>query len=92
MSIQQAGYYKDSLAQCHETFCAIGIAYSYYHFLLLPFMAIFGFDHLAVRLWAFANDFMVFASSAIVTGVISYFLNEYSLRSAHIVYQEVIVC
>jgi hypothetical protein len=55
-------------------------------------MSIFGFDNLAARLWALASDFMVFASSPIVTGVISYFLHEYFLRSAHIVYQEVIVC
>lgn len=47
--------------------------------------------HIPVRIWAFANDFMIFASSAIVTGVLSYFLNEFSLRNAHIIYQEVIV-
>lgn len=47
--------------------------------------------HIPVRIWAFANDFMVFTSSAIVTGILSYFINEFSLRNAHIIYQEVIV-
>lgn len=35
--------------------------------------------------------FMIFASSVIVTGIVSYFLNKYRFRGAHIVYQEVIV-
>ena len=47
--------------------------------------------HIPLRLWAFANDFLVFCSSAIVTGIISYFLHNYSYRGVHVVYQEVIV-
>lgn len=34
---------------------------------------------------------MVFASAAIVTGVLSYLLNRYRFRGSHIVYEEVIV-
>ncbi len=48
-------------------------------------------QNLTLRSLASANHFMVFASSAIVTGIISYFLNRFSLRNAHIIYQEVIV-
>ncbi|KAG8405969.1 hypothetical protein J3459_019435 [Metarhizium acridum] len=34
--------------------------------------------------------FMVFASAVIITGLVSWFLNEFSFRGSHIVYQEVI--
>lgn len=44
-----------------------------------------------LRSLASASHFMVFASSTIVTGIISYFLNKFSFRNAHIIYQEVIV-
>ncbi|KYK58931.1 hypothetical protein DCS_00058 [Drechmeria coniospora] len=34
--------------------------------------------------------FMIFASAAIVMGIISYFLSQYPFRGSHVVYQEVI--
>ncbi|KND89632.1 hypothetical protein TOPH_05776 [Tolypocladium ophioglossoides CBS 100239] len=43
-----------------------------------------------LRALAVFCHFMIFASAAIVTGVVSYFLNKYSFRGAHVVYQEVI--
>jgi len=46
---------------------------------------------LTLRSLAAASHFMVFASSPMVTGIISYFLDKYSFRNAHITYQEVIV-
>jgi hypothetical protein len=35
---------------------------------------------------------MILASSAIVTGLVSWFLDKYDYRGVNIVYQEVIVC
>ena len=40
----------------------------------------------------FANHFMILISSAIVTGLVSWFLHKYDYRGVNIVYQEVIVC
>ncbi|GJN86933.1 hypothetical protein PLIIFM63780_010515 [Purpureocillium lilacinum] len=47
-------------------------------------------EQLTLRSLATANHFMVFASSVIVTGIISHFLKVDSFRNAHIIYQEVI--
>lgn len=44
-----------------------------------------------LRISAMICYFMIFASAAIVTGVMSFFLNRYSFRGSHVVYQEVIV-
>jgi len=47
--------------------------------------------HLTLRVVAFANHFMIFVSSAIVTGVLSYFLsNSSSQNRTHVIYEEVI--
>ncbi|KAI8648657.1 hypothetical protein NCS57_01477500 [Fusarium keratoplasticum] len=43
-----------------------------------------------LRTLTLLNHFMVFASAAVVTGLLSYFMNEYPYRGVHIVYQEVI--
>ncbi|OAA39725.1 MARVEL-like domain protein [Metarhizium rileyi] len=44
-----------------------------------------------LRVLAFVNHFMIFLSSAIVTGVISYLLSKFgNQNSTHIIYQEVI--
>ena len=42
--------------------------------------------------WAVtASSFMVLASAAIVTGILSWFFHEYSVDGTHIIYQEVVV-
>lgn len=40
---------------------------------------------------ATGSHFMIFASAAIVTGLISHFLHQTDFRNAHLVYEEVIV-
>lgn len=49
-------------------------------------------DHATLRMLAVANHFMIFASAAIVTGLVSFLLHQESFRGVNIVYQEVIVC
>lgn len=39
-----------------------------------------------------ANNFIILASSAIIVGILSYFLRRDRHRGTHIVYEEVIVC
>jgi len=46
--------------------------------------------HRSLRYSAAFCHFMIFASSVIVTGVVSYFFSRYTFRGSHIVYQEVI--
>lgn len=48
--------------------------------------------HATLRFIAFFNHLMILASSAIVTGLVSWFLDKYDYRGVNIVYQEVIVC
>lgn len=38
------------------------------------------------------NNFIILASSIILTGIISYFLRRHGSRGVHLVYNEVIVC
>ena len=46
----------------------------------------------SLRILALANHALVWASSIIVTGIISYFIHNYdSGNSTHIIYEEVIV-
>lgn len=47
-------------------------------------------EHATLRYIAFANHLMVFISSAINTGLVSWFLSKYDYRGVDIVYQEVI--
>lgn len=47
--------------------------------------------HATLRFVAFFNHLMILASSAIVTGLVSWFLDKYDYRGVNIVYQEVIV-
>ena len=44
-----------------------------------------------LRLSAVGNNLMVLASSAIVTGIISYFINRHNARNVNIIFHEVIV-
>lgn len=37
------------------------------------------------------NNFIIFASSTILTGILSYFLHRTRFRGTHLVYEEVIV-
>ncbi|EGR49590.1 uncharacterized protein TRIREDRAFT_121416 [Trichoderma reesei QM6a] len=46
--------------------------------------------HATLRFIAFFNHLMILASSAIVTGLVSWFLDKYDYRGVNIVYQEVI--
>lgn len=48
--------------------------------------------HGTLRAAACFCHFMVFASAVIVTGLVSWFLNDFRFRGSHIVYTEVIVC
>ena len=48
--------------------------------------------HATLRFIAFFNHLMILASSAIVTGLVSWFLHKYDYRGVNIVYQECIVC
>ena len=47
--------------------------------------------HGTLRALAALCHFMVFASAVIVTGIASFFLNQWSFRGVRLVYQEVIV-
>lgn len=51
-----------------------------------------GLSNALLRTAAMGNNFMIVASSAIVTGLASWFLAKSGHRASHIVYQEVIVC
>ncbi|PNY23794.1 Uncharacterized protein TCAP_06264 [Tolypocladium capitatum] len=46
--------------------------------------------HGTLRLLAMICHFMIFASAVIVTGLLSYFLNRFPFRGAHLVYGEVV--
>ncbi|KAK5993790.1 hypothetical protein PT974_07227 [Cladobotryum mycophilum] len=47
-------------------------------------------SHGLMRYLAFANHLLVFVSSTIVVGILSFFIHELPNRGAHVVYQEVI--
>ncbi|KAK4666401.1 hypothetical protein QC763_404200 [Podospora pseudopauciseta] len=48
------------------------------------------FDNPIIRTFLGLHNFLVLASSTILTGILSYFLHHYRYRNTHLVYQEVI--
>ena len=50
-----------------------------------------GFDNVITRAILGHNNFIILSSSAIITGILSYFIHRYHARGTHLIYQEVIV-